>query len=501
MSDLVRLVARESVRLPPAARQAPLLVAVSGGADSTALLHALARWAGPASVRLHAAHVDHGLRDAESRARDAATVMALCLTTGVPLTVEQVHVAGTGHARSENAARVARYQALAEVAARIGARVLVTGHHADDQVETLLLHLLRGSGASGVRGMRPVRAAPGAARAGEDAPVLWRPLLAARRADIAAYCGDHGLSYSEDATNTDQWFKRNRVRHLAVPALERVAGNAVAAIGRFAETIGAEDDLLDQLAEAASRRIVARHDGHVTLHRGALRSEHLALQRRVLRRAWLEATGALADLYACHIESAREHLIGASTGARLDLPHGQLLVVDHEFGYIGPRGALLDRLRARFGAPLVPPEWSFPLGSRPAAALELPGGRYRLSWCVRAADAGPSAVPEVLLPRAHSSDLVVRTRRPGDVVTLPGGRHRSLQDWLVDNYIPAYVRDRLLLLALDRRVVWIVGVAAFAPSSADIAGESAVAFALWYDGRPVAPVRANRSGDSVAAIQ
>lgn len=501
MADLVTLVARESARLPAAAWSAPVEVAVSGGADSTALLHALARWAGTASIRLHAVHVDHGLRDAESRAKDVAAVTALCQSIGVQLSVERLQVMGAGRARSENAARDARYRALAEVATRIEARVIAVGHHADDQVETVLLHLLRGSGASGLRGMRPLRKTAYTANAEDPSPVLWRPLLGARRAEIVAYCREHDLAYSEDLSNADERFSRNRVRRLVVPALERAADNAIASIGRFAGTIAAEDDLLDQLTQTASSRIVFHHGAYVAVHRGALRSEHLALRRRVLRHAWLQATGTQVDLYARHIESALHHLVGAATGARLDLPRGQLLVVDHEFGYIGPRTSLLDRLRVDFGAPLVAPKWSFLLGSDVGLSLELPGGRYRVSWATRTSGGERQAGVVVALPGGHADTLVFRTRRPGDVVTLPGGHHRPLQDWLVDHHVPAYVRDQLVILARDRTVQWIAGVADFPPFRADREDAAGLTFTLWYDDWPVAPVRGSRSAGGVTAME
>ncbi|MDQ6747707.1 MAG: tRNA lysidine(34) synthetase TilS, partial [Candidatus Dormibacteraeota bacterium] len=180
-----------------------VVVAFSGGPDSTALLHGLRRASGRLRLELLAVHVDHGLRGADSAAdRDAAA--ACCAELGVPLRVVEVKPRG----RSEGATRDARHAALEVVAAEVDAATIALGHTADDQAETVLLHLLRGSGLEGVAAMSP--------REGRR----FRPLLGVWREQVEAYCRRHGLRPVRDASNVDLGFARNRVRHELIPLLE-----------------------------------------------------------------------------------------------------------------------------------------------------------------------------------------------------------------------------------------------------------------------------------------
>ncbi|HUS13936.1 MAG TPA: tRNA lysidine(34) synthetase TilS, partial [Chloroflexia bacterium] len=217
-----------------AAGPGPLVLAVSGGADSLALLHVLRELAPDMGISLHVAHLDHGMRGADA-AGDAAFVSASCAGWGVPCTLTTFDVPGyaaRGGLSAEDAARRARYSFLAAVAGEVGAAAVATGHHADDQVETVVGHWLRGAGPTGLGGM----AAWGPLPLPPDAPalalalgltlpvapvVLLRPLLAVWRAEILAYCAAAGLHPREDASNADVSYRRNHLRHNLLPALER----------------------------------------------------------------------------------------------------------------------------------------------------------------------------------------------------------------------------------------------------------------------------------------
>jgi tRNA(Ile)-lysidine synthase len=250
---------------------AAMLLAVSGGPDSTALLQGAARLAPDRGWRLTVAHLDHALR-AES-ADEAASVAAAAVRLGLPVEVHRTDVAALAaaeHRSVEDAGRQARYRFLEEAAVKLGQETLIaTAHTADDAAETVLLRLARGSGLRGLRGIP--------ARRGR----IVRPLLHARRAALHAALDAAGIEYITDPSNADRAHARNRVRADLLPALERLNPAAVEALIRFGRLAADEDDLLDVLAaaELATRRDA--DDASIDWHNPPAR----ALGRRVLRLA------------------------------------------------------------------------------------------------------------------------------------------------------------------------------------------------------------------------
>lgn len=251
---------------------AALLLAVSGGSDSTALLHATARLAPDRGWRLGVAHLDHALR--AGSAGEAAAVAGVAARLGLPVEVRRADVgalAAAEHRSLEDAGRQARYRFLEEAAARLGPEALIaTAHTADDAAETVLLRLARGSGLRGVRGIP--------ARRGR----IVRPLLGVRRATLRAALDAAGIEYVTDPSNADPAHARNRVRADLLPAFERVSPGAVEALLRFGRLAADDDDLLDALAASElARRRTAEDDRTLDWHNPPARS----LGRRVLRLA------------------------------------------------------------------------------------------------------------------------------------------------------------------------------------------------------------------------
>jgi tRNA(Ile)-lysidine synthase len=250
---------------------AAIVLAVSGGPDSTALLHGAAALAPDRGWRLTVAHLDHALRS--TSAVEAATVAATAAGLALPAEVRRVDVAALAakeHRSLEDAGRQARYRFLEEVAAAKGPDTLIaTAHTADDAAETILLRLARGSGLRGLRGIP--------ARRGR----IVRPLLYARRTTLRDALDAAGVAYATDPSNTDPAHARNRVRADLLPALERLNPAAVEALTRFGRLAAEDDDLLDALAtaELARRRDVA--DASIDWHQPPAR----ALGRRILRLA------------------------------------------------------------------------------------------------------------------------------------------------------------------------------------------------------------------------
>jgi tRNA(Ile)-lysidine synthase len=279
----------------------PVLVALSGGPDSTALVAVLAalRDAGVAG-EVVACHVDHGLRP--DSAADAGACEALCREVAVPLRRRAV-VVGAGNVQA--AARRARYGALREVAGEAGAAVIATGHTRSDQAETVVLRLLRGAGARGIAGIPPRRGA------------LVRPLIDRSRAEILAYLRERGLGWCEDPTNPTPRYDRNRVRRDVLPVLESLRAGAEAALARAADLLREDDRALEALA----RRIAP--PGATRVARGELERAPLAVRTRVVRRLWRAAAGSRRGLAAHHVASVLK-LLDRQAPGRVSLPGGRV---------------------------------------------------------------------------------------------------------------------------------------------------------------------------------
>ncbi len=208
-----------------------VLVAVSGGADSLALLHILNALRADLAITIHAATLDHGLRGAQG-AEDAAFVAQVAAAWQIPCVVGSADVprqAAVWRLGTEAAARRARYAFLRETAAQVGAACIATGHHLDDQVETVLLHLIRGSGLAGLRGILP--------HSQREGVRLVRPLLGVPHADLSAYVAALGITPRDDPTNADQQYARNKVRHTVLPLLREINPSVATSIGRMAATL------------------------------------------------------------------------------------------------------------------------------------------------------------------------------------------------------------------------------------------------------------------------
>ncbi len=276
-------------------RDVPLIVAYSGGPDSLALAAALTHVRAVTGAPLLLVHVDHRLR--ETSGDDAAAAAELGRQIGLDVVVRRVPVSPTEahpHLGVEEAARRERYRLLVDEAQRVGARYIATGHHREDQAETVLLHLLRGSGLHGAAGMAEVASVPVAessdiSRSGmRDALSLWRPFLAEPRSEILAFLEKRGLEPVHDPSNDDVALRRNALRHRVLPELEAAFPGAAAALARFATLAAEEDLLLERMVDQAMTFLV-EPGGSMRLT--ALQQESRALQRRLLRRWLVERTG------------------------------------------------------------------------------------------------------------------------------------------------------------------------------------------------------------------
>jgi len=298
-----------------------LVVGVSGGADSVCLLHLLAGWQQKLGLKLHVAHLDHQLRGAESEA-DARYVVSLAGSLGVPVTAGRRDVSAYREERNcslEEAARELRYDFLATVAGDVGARRVAVGHTRDDQVETILLHILRGAGTAGLRGIKPCSPLTGGK--GEATPLLAiRPLLELSREETLRYCQQHRLEPRRDSSNLSPAFLRNRLRLQLLPLLRDYNPGIDRALLRLAEIADADFSFIEQQAQQVWEE-VAREEGEVIhLEKKKVASLPLALQRQVIRLAIARVWGDTRDIEANHIEAVRG-LMTAPRGKSAPLPY------------------------------------------------------------------------------------------------------------------------------------------------------------------------------------
>lgn len=379
-------------------------VALSGGLDSSVLLHLLVRLRERESLpALGAIHVHHGLQAAADAWPEHCR--RLCAALGVPLQVEFVRV--EAGASLERAAREARYAAFER---HLGAgELLLTGQHRDDQAETLLFRLLRGAGVRGLAGM-PARRALGRSQ-------LLRPLLGVSRAELQAYAEQQGLRWVEDPSNADSRLARNFLRHEVLPPLARHWPQALQNMARSAAHLREAQDLLDELAvgDLAPARLAGEFAwlSLPALRLAPLRELSPSRQRNALRH-WLAPLTALPDsAHWVGWDALRDAAVDAAPIWRLAA--GELRRADERLWWLAG-----DWLRQ----PSVPGEWE-----APAQPLALPGN----GW-VSLQGSGPQ------------QGLQIRYRAGGEVLALPGRGHRDLKRLLNERGVPAFVRGRLPLL-------------------------------------------------------
>ncbi|MFN8543440.1 MAG: tRNA lysidine(34) synthetase TilS [Candidatus Binatia bacterium] len=404
-----------------------LLVAVSGGPDSTALAAGLAELAPARGLALTLAHVDHGLRGAEG-AHDRAHVEALAARLAAPCEVRAVAV--TPGPNLEARARRARYRALADVAATVGAQRIVTAHTQDDQVETLLLRLLRGTGRRGLGAMRVRRGR------------LWRPLLDTTRVDVRHFLALRNLPAVIDRTNAELRFTRNRVRRVLIPLLAaefnpRIGPQLAALAARMQD----EEELLAR--EAASRASALGEGERLAV---GVAAEPRALGRRIVR-TWLAATTRRLPS-AGHVERVLA-LAGAGRPGAIAVP-GPARVVREGAWLVCRPGR--DPDRTRLSAWVAPGEtFAHPAGLW-ALHVSAPGPRT--------ADvlAGATPARAVFDADALPDRLLVRSPAPGDRIHVAGVGTRKVQDVLVDARVPRETRPSVPLVLAGEVVVWVAGV-------------------------------------------
>ncbi|MBQ7346806.1 MAG: tRNA lysidine(34) synthetase TilS [Clostridia bacterium] len=418
----------ELAHLPP---DTPVLLALSGGADSRALLHMLATLSREQGFPLTVAHVDHGIRGEEAR-RDRDFCVSLAARYGFEICVLEADVpalARAGGRGLEEEARAVRYEYFDRLMRERRIPLLATAHHADDQAETVLFRLCRGTGLGGLAGIAPVREF--------SCGSLTRPLLRMSRKEILDFCTANGLDYVTDSTNADTAYARNRIRADVLPVLDALYPGAAKRITATADLLREDEKLLSSLAEQLLRDSTAEAGLDVAV----LRNASVSLCKRALAKWVKQGTGCEAE--RVHLE-ALMLLLAAETSCEAALPGDWVAV--REFGLL--------RLYQKGKSETAP----FCLPFRCGETLVLPSG-------IRVCTEKNGKLTKVNNLSTHSylnlnavSDIIEkeffwRSRKDGDVL-LMRGMHRRLRRLYREAGIPPRWRDAMPLLCDREGIVW-----------------------------------------------
>ena len=416
-----------------------IVIACSGGADSLALVDILLQLKAEYKLTLVVAHLDHMLRG-QAAVHDANFVKEFCLAKGIECYLQQTNV--NAYAKQyglscEEAARIVRYEFLRKVAKTLGGAKIATGHHKDDQAETVLLHLFRGAGSAGIAGIRPVN---------RD---IIRPLLSVTRREIEMYCERNALSPRIDQTNFEECYTRNRIRLSLLPQIRADFNPSITeALCKTAELVGDEHDYIRECAQKCYEDIV-RHsrEGSIVRKKEFLQL-HPALRRELLRKIMLKQQGNLNGITFQHVEKMIELASRGQIGAVFILPSEIMMKVSYNTLVFG-----LNKNESQTESIVESAE--IILGG------ETRNFFFNITVKARLFDAYPEKIADcsaVFDADAIHFPLLVRARIPGDKFKPLGMKgSKKLKEYFIDEKIERAERDKIPLICDQEGILWIVG--------------------------------------------
>ena len=434
----------------------PVLLGVSGGADSMALMHGLHEL----GYRLVIAHLDHAIRP--ESAADADYVQAAAEELGSPFVRARIDVLKVAEAEGqslEEAAREVRYTFLFKQAREYHAQAVAVAHHADDQVETVLMHFLRGAGLAGLSGMPYRKVMP----IWDAAIPLVRPLLDVWREDVEGYLSEKGVTPRFDESNLDQTYFRNRLRHELIPNLETYNPRFRQVLNRTAAVLAGEEDFLEELTQAAWKLcLIERNEGRVLLSLAAFQEYAVPIQRRLLRRAVAQLRPDLRDVGFDVIERALAFLDHPAEVKTLDLAAKvDLTLLGDKLVIKAWEADLPDGDRALLPTPVFTADLSFgeSVSLRNGWALQM----EMLPDLPEDASVKAAACPvdEVWLDADRLTfPLLVRGWREGERWQPLGmdGHSQKLSDFFINEKVPEHLRAVWPLVCSGEEVVWVTGL-------------------------------------------
>jgi tRNA(Ile)-lysidine synthase len=473
-------------------REDCLLVAVSGGPDSTCLLNILVRLKDELGIRLHVAHLDHQLRGAESHA-DAKYVAEMTKCLGLPATIKRRDVKAyqaEWHLSLEEAAREVRYRFLADTASAVAASQVATGHTIDDHVETILMHLVRGTGTKGLGGIKPctVWQLP----SGAKRLTVVRPLLELYRQETDEYCQSHQLMPRIDASNLSLSPLRNRIRQQLLPLLKSYNPRVVEALLRTAAIAADELAFLDEETARLWGEVSQRQGSVIILDKESFGRLHPALKRHLLRTSILQLLGSLKDIETRHIEEMMAAL-NKPAGKQISLPEGIIFSIEYDRYLLGPDPTVLSPfpILENEVALKIPGEMKLPGWRVEATIIDLKGEFERgeassetitpfsfirgsvKGLCPFTNNSSPSPWKEGgikgvgLIDKSLTAyfdfdktgdNIIVRPRKSGDRFQPLGlSQPKKLGEFMIDTKIPRAWRERVPVVSSPEHILWLVG--------------------------------------------
>lgn len=412
-----------------------VLVGVSGGADSMALLHILKRLRHELGIEIYVAHINHGLRGEDADA-DAAYVEDICIEWGIPFFLKKACVselAKEWRLSEEEAGRRVRFSFFDEVLRQIDGNKIALAHHRDDQVETIIHNIIRGTGMEGLRGIKPIR----------DNKII-RPLIEVDRVSIEEYLAMENIPYRHDHTNDCTIYTRNKIRHELIPYIEENFNpNFKESIIRMTEIIGDEDEFLsDYVNELIDKNIAVKSD-KVFIPLDFLTSCHVAVKRRIVRTCIDYLCGSVINIGQKHIDSILD-VCNSNTGTSITLPLELTVYRDYN-AILLIKG--VDKKKVEFNLELKVPgltvidEISMEIQTRYVDRFE-----FKDPYCV------------YIDGDRISNSLRIRNRLKGDRFRPLGMKgSKKLKDFFIDEKIPKYMRDNIPLVVDGNTIVWVVG--------------------------------------------
>ncbi|HWR43507.1 tRNA lysidine(34) synthetase TilS [Sporomusa sp.] len=416
-----------------------ILAACSGGPDSLALVHMLNILKDEYGFSLAVAHVNHMFRP--EAALEAEFVADFSADLGLACHVTSIDVPAYRKANkmsAEEAGRLLRYQYMRQVAARWGGAQIATGHHRDDQVETVLINLLRGAGSGGLRGMRPLSGG------------IVRPLLPVSRLEIETYCALHKLDPRQDSSNFTTDYLRNRVRLNLLPALEADYNPAIReALWRLAVLAGDEHDYIFQEAAKLWGTVVIDDGSKATINSQALADLHPAVRRECVRQVIEKKRGALTGISFAHVEKLINMALLGTVGSQMTLPGGLNARKTYTTLELAMAADCASRLDHRLAA--APTEVAVPGITRvqgmavSAEIVSAPSAR-------QGREAAVFDLEQLCLP------LTLRARLPGDRFRPLGlNGSKKLKEFFIDSKVPEPERDSVPVISDQQEIIWIAG--------------------------------------------
>lgn len=413
-----------------------VLVALSGGMDSVALFNVLNGLKEELGFKIVCAHFDHGIR--ETAKRDAAFTQKITFDAGVRFFLGQGDVPTFSKEKNisiEMAARELRYKFLREIKEEINADFIATAHHKTDQVETVLLNILRGSGTLGLSGMKP-----------KNLDII-RPFLCVTRLQIYDYAKENRLSYVHDETNDDTAYKRNSIRHELIPMLKKYNPSIEEAIARMAEIASLDEEFINDYSNKALKKMLSYENNEYILDIDKFKEEHLCIKRAVLR-LMLIKLNSIKDMSLSRLTELLEFIENSNTGSIFILNNRYKILHDYNKLYF-VRNNEGNRNSQKEDHPII-------IINPQKGIYKTSLGTFKID-IVEAKDAFMEKGEYFDLEKFLAFSPVFRYRKQGDIFKPLGGHEKKLKDYFIDKKISQRERENTVLMASGKEILWVVG--------------------------------------------